>query len=78
MNIFPLKTFISVVVLFVEGFVLGAVRKELISVPFRKHSTAITVRRLEEAKQPSEVFCKKVFLKMSQILQENTCDEVSS
>ena len=32
----------------------------------------------EMQKQPLEVFCKKnVFLKISQISQENTCGEVS-
>ena len=45
----PLKTYISVVVLLVEGFVQGAVRKELINVPFIKRVKAATLRRLEAA-----------------------------
>ena len=45
----PLKTQISVVVLLVEGFVQGAVRKELINVPFIKRVKAATLRRLEAA-----------------------------
>ena len=48
MNI-PSKTLISVVVLLVEGFVQGAVQKELISVPCIKRFKEITLRRSETA-----------------------------
>ena len=44
-----LKTYISVVVLLVEGFVQGAVRKELINIPFIKRFKAANLRRLEAA-----------------------------
>ena len=47
MNIFPLKMYISVVVLLVEGSVQGAVRKKLINVSPIMLFKAVTLRKLE-------------------------------
>ena len=60
MNIFPLKTYISVVVLLVEGSVQGAVRKKLINVSPIMLFKAVTLRKLEAVIE--HVMQKKVFL----------------